>query len=159
MRKSLFHVVDLVDFSLGGNDPLDGHMENEAIRLHQDYVQNERLKDPSWDRLPADWRFLDEGYRESNRLQAANLELNRLLWKLCPEEQRDALLEQLARSEHMRWMADKVMHGWRWSSSLDPASRNDKKRVHHLLVPFDSLSEAEKSKDLSPLKKVLSSAL
>lgn len=159
VQKSLFQVIDLVDFSLGGNDPLDGHMENEAIRLHQDYVQKERLKDPSWDRLPADWRFLDEGYRESNRLQAANLELNRLSWKLCPEEERDALLERLTRAEHMRWMADKVMHGWRWSSSLDPASRNDKKRVHHLLVPFDSLSEAEKSKDLSPLQKVLSSAL
>ena len=159
VQKRLFQVIDLVDFSLGGNDPLDGHMENEAIRLHQDYVQKERLKDPSWDRLPADWRFLDEGYRESNRLQAANLELNRLSWKLCPEEERDALLERLTRAEHMRWMADKVMHGWRWSSSLDPASRNDKKRVHHLLVPFDSLSEAEKSKDLSPLKKVLSSAL
>jgi hypothetical protein len=159
VRKNLFQVIDLVGFSLGGNDPLDGHLEIEAIRLHQDYVQNERLKDPSWDRLPADWRFLDEGYRESNRLQAANLELNRLSWKLCPESQRDDLLGKLARAEHMRWMADKVMHGWRWSGSIDPASRNDKKRVHHLLVPFDSLCEAEKSKDLSPLKKILSSAL
>jgi len=159
VRKGLFQVIDLVDFSLGGNDPLDGHMEYEAIRLHQNYIQNERLKDPSWDRLPADWRFLDEGYRESNRLQAANLELNRLSWNLCPESQRDALLGKLTRAEHMRWMADKVMHGWRWSGTTDPASRNDEKRIHHLLVPFDSLSDSEKAKDLSPLKEVLSSAL
>jgi len=155
VRKKVFQVVDLVDFSLGGNDPLDDYLEEEAIRLHHDFVKNEKLKDPSWDRLPVDWSFLDESYRESNRLQAAGLEINRLLWKSCPDDHKEKLLEQLAKAEHMRWMADKVMHGWRWSGSIEPSTRDDRKRIHHLLVPFESLSNEEKMKDLSPLKKAL----
>lgn len=152
-----FQIIDLVDFSLGGKDPLDGHLENNAIKLHHDYVERERQKDPSWDRLPTDWRYLDEGYRESNRLQAANMELNRLAWQACPKDQQGELLEKLTQAEHMRWMADKVMHGWRWSGSLNPTSRDEKRRLHHLLVPFEELTEEEKNKDLLPLKNVLCS--
>lgn len=155
--KGDFQIIDLVDFSLGGKDPLDGHLENKAIQLHHDYVKRERQKDPFWDRLSADWRYLDEGYRESNRLQAANMELNRLTWQACPMDQRGKLLEKLTQAEHMRWMADKVMHGWRWSGSLDPTSRDDKRRLHHLLVPFDQLAKEEKNKDLLPLKGFLDS--
>jgi len=152
-----FQIIDLVDFSLGGRDPLDGHLENKAIQLHHEYVERERQKDPSWDRLPTDWRYLDEGYRESNRLQAANLELTQIAWKACPKDRQGKLLEQLTQAEHMRWMADKVMHGWRWSGSLDPSSRDEKRRLHHLLVPFEELTEEEKHKDFLPLKNVLSS--
>ena len=88
-------------------------------------------------------------------MQAAHLEIKRLTWKAFPSDQKDALLDQLTRAEHMRWMADKVMHGWRWSGSMDPSSRDDRKRIHHLLVPFQNLSEEEKNKDRDPIRTFL----
>lgn len=153
-----FQIVDLVDFSFGDDDPLDDHVEQQARCLHQDYVQKEISKDPSWARLPLDWSYLDEGYRESNRLQAAHLQIKRLTWDSFPREEKDFCLDKLARAEHLRWMADKVMHGWRWSGSMSPSSRDDRKRIHHLLVPFESLSEEEKNKDRDPIRKYLESS-
>lgn len=148
-----FRIIDLVDFSFGDHDPLDGHLEQDAMELHQHYVVREKEKDPLWNRLPLDWKFLDESFRESNRLQAAHMEIKRLAWKAFPKEQKEFILDRLTRAEHMRWMADKVMHGWRWSGSMDPSTRDDRKRCHHLLVAFDSLSDEEKLKDRDPILK------
>jgi len=150
-----FQFLDLISYSFGDQDPLDGHLEQDAMKLHHDYVKREIRKDPSWARLPEDWRFLDESFRDSNRLQAAHLEIKRLTWEAFPSDQKDALLDQLTRGEHMRWMADKVMHGWRWSGSMAPPSRDDRKRKHHLLVPFENLSEEEKNKDRDPIRAFL----
>jgi RyR domain len=47
-------------------------------------------------------------------------------------------------------MAVKAMDGWRWAES-----RDDKRKRHHLLVPFDDLSGHEIAKDLEPIKKAL----
>jgi hypothetical protein len=49
----------------------------------------------------------------------------------------------------MRWMAEKAMHGWRWSGAKDSSTRDKHKLKHHLLFPFEELTPHEKDKDFS----------
>lgn len=49
--------------------------------------------------------------------------------------------------EHKGWNAYMRSIGYSYSGSTDKASRNDRARLHHDLVCFDDLSEAEKRKD------------
>jgi hypothetical protein len=51
-------------------------------------------------------------------------------------------LESLAEAEHDGWMEYKTRQGWRF----DP-NRDDGQRLHHLLKPFQELSEKEREKD------------
>lgn len=62
--------------------------------------------------------------------------------ELSAEERRG--LEEL---EHRRWNAYMRSEGYVYSGSPDPASRNDLAKMHHDLVPFSCLGEAEKRKD------------
>ena len=57
------------------------------------------------------------------------------------------MLVHLSRSEHMRWMAERAMDGWRWSGSNEASSRENDRLLHHLLVPYDALSNHDKDKD------------
>ncbi len=51
--------------------------------------------------------------------------------------------------EHKRWNAYMRAEGYVYSGSSDKASRNDLAKMHHDLVDFSQLSEAEKRKDSS----------
>lgn len=55
----------------------------------------------------------------------------------------------IERLEHRRWNAYMRSEGYVFSGSTDRASRNDLAKLHHDLVPFQSLSEEEKRKDSS----------
>ncbi len=61
---------------------------------------------------------------------------------LSPEERRT--LETL---EHRRWNAYMRAEGYVYSGSPDRSSRNDLAKMHHNLVVFDELSDADKRKD------------
>ncbi len=51
-------------------------------------------------------------------------------------------IETMARVEHIRWCWDKILHGWFWGRAKD-----NKKKIHPSIIPYDDLSEAEKEKD------------
>ena len=53
-----------------------------------------------------------------------------------------ALSERLARNAHEVWAAERMAAGWR----LGP-ERNDARKEHPSLIPYDELSEAEKDYD------------
>jgi hypothetical protein len=53
-----------------------------------------------------------------------------------------ALTELLARNTHENWAHERLSHGWRWG----PA-RDDEKKEHPCLVPYDELPEEEKEYD------------
>lgn len=142
-----FNIRNLFALGLGKIDPLETDIEKAAIKCHGIYWANERAKDPNYDKLPLDWNLLSERYRESNRLAAMYHEVKRQVWATREDGEDADMLDRLSRCEHMRWMAEKVMDGWRWSGSHDPQSRNNKKLLHHLMVPYDALSRPEKDKD------------
>ncbi|MEH6552424.1 MAG: RyR domain-containing protein [Pseudomonadales bacterium] len=109
------------------------------------------------------WRLLSEDKRDANRRVAMHLPaklsstgvdiepwLEQLDFKpslgALPEVTKlitdDKMLEQLAELEHTRWMMDRRINGWSYA-----ATRDDKRRFHPDLVPYDELSEQSKSYD------------
>ena len=65
-----------------------------------------------------------------------------------------ALSEELAKNTHEVWAAGRIRDGWTYGPT-----RNDEKREHPCLVPYDALSEEEKEYDratsLETLKVIL----
>lgn len=49
--------------------------------------------------------------------------------------------------EHRRWAAYMRSEGYVFSGAHDPATRSDLAKMHHDLIPYDELTEAEKRKD------------
>lgn len=108
---------------------------------------------------PTAWNELSEFLRQSNIAAADHLpvkvrwllqddsitELNRencqkaveVFREIYPEKR--LLMEEL---EHRRWMRFHLLYNWQYAPV-----RDNRARKHHLLVPFDALSESEKIKD------------
>jgi ryanodine receptor 2 len=57
-------------------------------------------------------------------------------------EEMKALTEQLAENVHEVWAAGRIADGWRWGEQ-----RDDARRLHPCLVPYDQLPEEEKEYD------------
>ena len=146
-----FDVVNLLTLGLGTADPLQLDIDRDAKICHSVYFQNEKSKDSGYGTrekdLPESWLELSERMRESNRLAALHHEVKRAAWACRSDGGAPAMLVHLSRCEHMRWMAEKCMDGWRWSGSPGRESRNSDKLLHNLLTPYDSLENAEKDKD------------
>ena len=60
--------------------------------------------------------------------------------ELTPDLQE--LVEKLARNNHDHWSRKRLDEGWRYG-----ATRNDQKKEHPDLVPYDQLPESEKEYD------------
>jgi voltage-gated potassium channel Kch len=103
-------------------------------------------KDPSWESLR-------ESLKESNRLGVLHGQIKSKVWEQTREasaQERSALEEHLAHSEHGRWMAEKAMQGFVFGPK-----RDDTRKIHPSMVPWEKLSESEKEKDRVQVRKVL----
>jgi hypothetical protein len=148
-RERDFRVANLMSFGVDSLTQFDDAVERDAKICHAVYFASEKKKDPTYGSKsrdhPEHWADLSERYKDSNRLAAAQIKLARLVWDTRGDTPGLEILTHLARSEHMRWMAEKAMDGWRWSG---PKSRRDDDKLKHpLLVPFSSLSNPSKDKD------------
>ena len=152
---------------------LAGEAEILARSIHENYCKKERLKgqtlEPNrllvtWDEL-GDLTKNDSGidgekYRESNRSQANNIwtKISQVGCEIGPITDWDAPftfrfssdeIEQLAHLEHERWIDYKQNDGWVYGTE-----RNDSKKLHPSLVPYEQLSEAEKEKDRDTIRQI-----
>jgi len=143
-----FEVGNLFELSLGDDDPLDDSSEKNARVLHEAYCQENPGQLPAWGELP-------EMMKDSNRLAAAHDGVKKAIWISRGEQSEGQVIEHLARCEHLRWMAEKVMDGWRWSGSEAKESRDNSRLLHHLFLPYDQLGKEEKDKDVTVVKKAL----
>lgn len=152
-RKRDFTTVNLLKLGLGTKHPLEPDIEESAQICHAVYFKNEQQKDSTYGSKPGDlpesWSELPERYKESNRLSAMQHEVARNAWNSNKGKTGLEMLVHLSHCEHMRWMAEKAMDGWRWSGSEDRASRDNDKLKHHQLVAYDTLSKSEKDKDFN----------
>lgn len=63
---------------------------------------------------------------------------------------KDVVTEDVARAVHAAWMRERMAAGW----TLGP-KRDDEKKEHPCLVPYDELSEEEKGYDYATAEAVV----
>ncbi len=95
------------------------------------------------------WLALSENLKWANRFQVDMygyymrvLERNSSL----PNEKHSTLMEQLSETEHRRWLAERVVAGWRQCDDMAEGKINER-RIHKCIVPYAELSDEEKLKD------------
>jgi hypothetical protein len=144
-------------------EDLGGESDAVAKLLHEAYLAL-RGESESGEPQPSmrPWRRLDEIYRRANRRAADHIPVKlasagfhvtgrplmrarERRFELSPEELRD-----LARLEHESWMNGQKLAGWRRG-----AQRDDRRRYHEFLVPFDALTKAVQEYDYEQVRVVL----
>ncbi len=139
---------------------IDGALDRGAAIAHEHYNQGLGEKDSmSMRELQSalkDWNEVLETYRAANRAVAdsAMTKLWDAGWRPAPKaaEKRETaptvpaeLMPLMAQREHDRWVAERLMSGWRPAGSGE--ARNNDLMVHDKLVPWDALSETDRAKD------------
>lgn len=142
---------------------LDGAPDAAARDFSEAYratLDEARRNDPS-NRSSRPWDALDETFRKATRDAVAHIPaklasagVDPALWRgvagppRLPPEVRlfrtDAEREALAALEHERWNAQRRLDGWRWA---DLPAKDERRRLHPSLVPYDDLSETSKAYD------------
>lgn len=144
-----FSSTRLYSYDLQGGaveeDMLDLTLEGFALRRHLQWGKEEDFYNNSYNYQSSVasalqlsiWTRKDLGLEPVKILSDPNS---------CPEKV-EAALDSMGRMEHRRWCAFLYSQGWKWSGSLDKASRDNSRKLHHNLVPYDDLSIADKMKD------------
>jgi hypothetical protein len=148
-------------------DLLEGTLERTAQRIHDAYKSNrdhhggEAARTQSeWEESDSDWSALPETYRQSNRRAADHIKAKLasagcyvpmglgldLAFDLDFAEHPD-LVERLAMLEHESWCADRRIDGW-----VQGARRDNRRKIHTNLVPYDQLDEPSKKYDRDQIK-------
>lgn len=139
---------DLVEMGCSADIVLRKTLDEEARRIHELYVAGELNKGRQLGETSAlvPWEELPDGMRQSNRSQADHVAIKRRTLAISATP---VTIEALAEAEHRRWMAERIVAGWRYA-----AKREDRKRLHPSIRPYGDLSEAEKDKDRNTVKAV-----
>ena len=136
-------------------------LDRLARMTHRNYVNTMRERGESAATLPAmrDWEELPDDLQAANLAQAADVEnkLRALGYELVETfgmrpseiEIAPARLEEMARTEHTRWMEERLSQGWTYGPE-----RNNTLKLHPLLVPWEQLSEPEREKDRDAIRNV-----
>jgi hypothetical protein len=134
--------------------------ERLAEGIHKEYLKLAQ-KDGYYDKTKPNfypWERLPDVYKWSNRYQADSfiIKLSRIGKKIVQSNLPNDLvklekqeIELLARMEHDRWSAERIMNGWQFGSI-----RNNDKKIHQDLVPFDELKEETKNYDYNAIAKI-----
>jgi class 3 adenylate cyclase/tetratricopeptide (TPR) repeat protein len=129
-------------------------IEALAKAVHEDYCEQSRQRGeaPQTNSSLRPWQELTEDARNANRAQATDIANKLRVMNLeltgsgglsaaeitIPAEQ----LEKLAMREHTRWMEERKASGWTYAALRDNARKH-----HPMLVPWDLLPEVEREKD------------
>jgi len=165
--------VDMYSLTADSSLIQAGELEYIAKAIHENYCKTEFEKGQtlatnrllvSWDRLGSltvkNDGIYGKKYQDSNRNQARLIrnKLNSIGYDIGPISDWEAPqtfiftseeVETLAEMEHERWMQEKITNGWSYGSE-----RNDEKRIHPSIVPYEQLSESEKEKDRDTVRNI-----
>jgi hypothetical protein len=137
---------------------LDRTGDEMAMALHARYLDTTKQIPPGSPEAIKAWDDLPENLREANRAAAAHMAILFASEGLSLDDgeaikramEDPALMERLARTEHRRWMADRIEHGWRSGPARDNA-----RLIHPSIKDFDSLSSEEKELDRAAVRALM----
>jgi hypothetical protein len=105
------------------------------------------------------WEQLPEAVKDANRQQASRIHhlLKAVDYRISPLQDWDAdkrtftetEIEKMACLEHNLWRQAKEADGWIYAEQ-----RDDNKRTHPDLVPWDDLPEGEREKNLAVVRQI-----
>ncbi|HEV7734884.1 MAG TPA: RyR domain-containing protein [Candidatus Binatia bacterium] len=134
-------------------------LEDLARAQHDSYCAESRMRGdtPLTNRSMRPWEDLTEDLRHANRANVADIpdKLRLLGYELAPSHGMrpseiiitDADIEMLAMREHDRWMAERRRSGWTFAPK-----RDDARKHHPLLIPWDLLTEPDKVRDRNTIR-------
>ncbi|MBN8608883.1 MAG: NAD-binding protein [Caulobacterales bacterium] len=139
---------------------IEGWLDRGAAISHEHYNKGLGQRDPmSMKELQSamrDWSDVLETYRAANRAvsDAAMTKAWDAGWRPAGKGEKgdtapsvpEDIMPRMAEREHDRWMAERLMAGWR--PTLDEEKRNNDLMAHDKLVPWSALTEADKNNDV-----------
>lgn len=131
---------------------LHRHLDKWARTMHEIYLTSSGLTSPRWEELDA-FKRRSNCASADHILVKMRILLGEKAGRELTKETLEAAFEQWQKEwpekkaffreiEHERWMRFHFMNNWQYNKV-----RNDAKRLHSSLLPFDSLDEKEQSKD------------
>jgi hypothetical protein len=146
---------------------IDGELDKGAAIAHEHYNKGLGKRDAmSMRELQSamkDWGEVLETYRAANRSVAdsAMVKLWDAGWRpaLKGEKGESApavpphLMDRLARTEHDRWIAERLMSGWRPTAPGE--QRNNDLMAHDKIASWDALSEPDRNNDVVQVRAAM----
>jgi hypothetical protein len=138
---------------------LDRKGDRIAIAMHAWYLEAAAGSGAGSPLALAAWDALPENLRDANRASAAHAPLlfatgGFVLGKagneVTPHTLSEDEIERLAQIEHRRWCADRIDRGWRFGEL-----RDDVRKRHPSLRPYEELVESEKEKDRNAVRALI----
>lgn len=131
----------------GVNESLARSVHEGYLREQKDLEQSRAAKEllVHWDQLPENLKESNRRYADhiSEKIQAVDCTLAPLRdWDAINFGFASAELERMAQMEHDRWLRVRKREGWIFAQE-----RDDGKKRHPSLVPWDDLPEDEKEKN------------
>jgi class 3 adenylate cyclase/tetratricopeptide (TPR) repeat protein len=136
-------------------------IEELAQAAHAAYCDESlaRGETPATNNAIRPWEDLPDDLKEANRAQVADIpnKLRYLGYELAPSHgllpsqirMIDAQVEELSIIEHDRWMNNRIEQGWTFGPQ-----RDNLRKLHPLIVPWEELSEPEKEKDRDTVRNM-----
>ena len=131
----------------------------KAINLRYAHIYGGTEETP--ENAELEWQKLSAFTRGSN-VSAADYQVIRLEMLRADglPTKADALtneqLDRLAALEHVRWCRYHWLNNWRHGTPANGKNKDEKQRIHALLIANNTLSEAEKEKDRENIRVLLS---
>jgi voltage-gated potassium channel Kch len=143
-------VYNLLTLGCEARDVVRQELDRKARLIHEDYYEKQILKGKKHgERLAMyHWPSLRGDIRESNRSQADHDAIKRGILRLSRTEE---TIESIAEAEHRRWMAERMVSGWRFA-----ATSCETKRLHSNMVPYAELTEDIRDWDRNAVRNVAS---
>jgi hypothetical protein len=146
---------------------IDGELDRGAAIAHEHYNKGLGKKDAmSMKELQAamrDWSDVLETYRAANRAVAdgAMVKVWDAGWRAAHKGERgdtapsvaEETMESLAQREHDRWVAERLLSGWRPTAPGE--ARNNELMTHDKLAPWSAMNEADKNNDVVQVRAAM----
>jgi hypothetical protein len=149
--------------------------EEIAQRVHERFLRQRKASaapgqpfDPANDPSLREWAHLEEQFRHSSRQRAfgVDVRLRMLGLQRVPDaaplppdaevvtEFSPGEIEMIARAEHNRWMAERLLGGWKWGEGL-PKAELKLRLLHPDLIPYEELPDGTKDYDRNLAREML----